>query len=337
MATRKDTAEIVRLERQLATTKEELALWQHKYKFASKELRASDKRANFLADIARPPRERQLEKLKGGGEATAIFVLSDWHAEESVDPETINGLNEHNLELCKLKVENCFKRFLMLTETMRHMTTIDTLVVALLGDMITGKIHDELSETNNLSPTEASLFVSDLIVNGLKFLKKEGNFKQIIVPTCVGNHGRTTKERRIATSYCNSYEWLMYKTLEKYVQIPGVTWKITNGYHNWLDVQGFKVRFHHGDHLNYGGGIGGITIPVNKALAQWNKVRVADYDYFGHFHQYINNIRWCCNSSVIGFNAYALSIKAEYEVPSQTISIISKNRGKVLTDRVFCD
>ena len=117
----------------------------------------------------------------------------------------------------------------------------------------------------------------------------------------------------------------------------GIVWKVEEGYHNWLEVQGHLVRFHHGDSINYGGGVGGITIPVNKAIAQWNKVRTAAYDYFGHFHQSVNMNRWTCNGSLIGYGAYALSIKAECEEPSQTISIVSRKRGKILTDRVFCD
>lgn len=334
---KKELAEQIILERKLQNLQNESKIWKTKYDIVSKELKASDKRANFLADISRPPRQRDLYKIKDSGEATAIFVLSDWHAEETVDPATINGLNEHSLKSCKTKVENCFSRFLIMTDMIRSLTKIDNLVVAALGDFITGYIHEELEENNSLSPTEAVLFVSDLLVNGIRFLKREGKFKSIIVPTCVGNHGRTGKQKRIASAYANSYEWLMYKTLEKYVQEPGVTWKVENSYHNWLNIQGFDVRFHHGDYISYGGGVGGISIAVNKAIAQWNKVQVADFDYFGHFHQFMNSNRCCCNSSVIGYNAYALSIKAEFEVPSQTISVISKNRGKILTDRVFCD
>lgn len=337
MATKDALPEIVRLEQQLATVKSESKVWKNKYDIVNKQLVASDKRANFLADIGRPPRERGLAKIKGSGDATAIMICSDWHVEEEVNPKTINGLNTYTLAIASQRINTVFRRFLMMTDVARAMCTIDTCVIALLGDFISGYIHPELVETNLLSPTEATLFVQDHIVNGIRFLRKEGGFKEIIVPTCYGNHGRTTDKRRCASAYANSYEWLMYKTLEKYVKEPGLTWKVENGYHNWLNIQGYDVRFHHGDELKYQGGVGGITIPINKAIAQWNKVQWADYDYFGHLHQYFNVPRWCCNSSLIGYGAYALSIKAEYEVPSQTISVISKKRGKVLNERLFCD
>jgi hypothetical protein len=40
---------------------------------------------------------------------------------------------------------------------------IDTLVFAILGDMISGYIHDELVESNHLSPTQAVLFAQNLL------------------------------------------------------------------------------------------------------------------------------------------------------------------------------
>ena len=32
------------------------------------------------------------------------------------------------------------------------------------------------------------------------------------------------------------------------------------------------------------GGVGGITIPLNKAISAWNNQRMADYDILGHYH-----------------------------------------------------
>lgn len=37
---------------------------------------------------------------------------------------------------------------------------------------------------------------------------------------------------------------------------------------------------------------------------------------------------WLLNGSLIGYNAFAISIKAPYETPKQTFFLISKKRGK---------
>jgi hypothetical protein len=73
-----------------------------------------------------------------------------------------------------------------------------------------------------------------------------------------------------------------------------------------VDIFGKTVRFHHGHAINYQGGIGGIFIPAFKAISQWDKMRQADVDFFGHFHQHKDGSKFVSNGSLIGFNTYAL-------------------------------
>ena len=68
--------------------------------------------------------------------------------------------------------------------------------------------------------------------------------------------------------------------------------------------------------------------PGGTFLGQWNQARKADLDIFGHFHQSIDGGKFLCNGSMIGYNAFALSIKAEYEPPQQTLFLVDKKRGR---------
>ena len=81
----------------------------------------------------------------------------------------------------------------------------------------------------------------------------------------------------------------------------------------------------------YQGGVGGIYIPVNKSIAQWSKAKHADLDIFGHFHQLRDGGNFLCNGSMIGYNAFALSIKADFEEPKQILTLIDKRRGRTCT------
>jgi len=132
------------------------------------------------------------------------------------------------------------------------------------------------------------------------------------------------------------YRWLARKHAGDQ-KMKSVRWHIGEGYHNWLTLYGRDIRFHHGDAINYWGGVGGITIPVNKAISQWNKIRPADLDWFGHWHQRITMNRWVCNSSLIGFSDYSLMIKAEYEPPSQTLGVFDGRHGLRNTRPIFVD
>lgn len=325
-------------ERKLAQAEDAAKAWKAKYDHAMEELEQAEARTGIMAAINQQIPPDSIKKLKSGGDAIAVLALSDWHVEEHVDPKVINGINEYTPDIAQKRAEAVFRRAAMLIDFARGFSKIDSACVWLGGDFITGYIHQELEEGNFMSPTEAILFVQEMIVKGMRFLKREAGLKNLIIPTSFGNHGRTTEKRRVATSAANSYEWLMYRSLEQHVRDPGWQWKVENGYFNWVNLfDRYDLRFSHGDNIRFSGGVGGITIPVNKALSQWNKIRPASFDYFGHYHQSIDMTRWTCNGSLIGYGPFALSIKAEPEAPSQTLSIISKDRGKILTMRVFAD
>ena len=324
--------ELVRRDRQIAKLKGEVTSLRSKYKHAISELDAWEKRSEILEALEAGGTDKTIRKLAEGSQApsTAILCMSDWHVEEEVRPDLVNGLNEYNLDIAARRVERSFQKGLELIDSWRRTWPIDVLVLAVLGDLISGYIHEELVENNFLSPTEASLFAQEHLHAGIQFLKKEGGVKKIIVPTCFGNHGRTTRKRRIASGYKNSYEWLMYSNMEiMYRQDPQVEWVVGKGYHNLLDLQGVTVRLHHGDGLRYQGGVGGITVPVNKKIAAWNQSRPADLDIFGHWHQFVDHWNWVCGGCLIGFNPYAIEIGASYQPPTQTLVMVSRNHGKV--------
>jgi hypothetical protein len=268
-------------------------------------------------------------------EAVAIALASDWHVEETVTAESTNGLNEFNLAIAKNRIEKFFQAIVRLTEIERHGARIDDLILWLGGDLMTGMIHEELAETNSKTPTETLLWLQERLLAGLALLKP--HFKRILIPTSYGNHGRTTKLPRHATGAKHSYEWLLYKILEgRLAGDQQYEFQIADQYFNFMQVYGRTIRMHHGDGLKYQGGIGGLTVPVEKALASWNKSpNRADLDLFGHWHQYQQSRTWLCNSSLIGYNAYALSIKASFEPPAQTFFLLDKKRGRTMTSPIL--
>ena len=267
------------------------------------------------------------------GEATAVVMASDWHAEETIDPKTVNGLNAFNLKIAETRIKKMFQNAARLTNIQRHGVKIDRLVLFLGGDLMTGYIHEELQENNQLSPTETVLWLLDNIASGLKFLQP--HFSQIVIPCCYGNHGRNTRKPRHATGAANSYEWMLYHLMAR--QLPEYEWHIADGYHLLLDLYNKTIRAHHGDGLKYQGGIGGLTIPVEKAIASWNKGIAADLDIFGHWHQSQQSPKWVCNGSLVGHNAYSVAIKAPYEPPSQTYFLFDKRYGRTGTFPILLD
>jgi hypothetical protein len=307
----------------------ELTALRRKYEAALGELQEKDASIASLTAL-RGVKEKRYRSAKPKGkrpEATAVLVLSDWHCEERVDPETCRGLNSFSLEVADERVKQLVQRATMLIEHEMGLTGIRRVVVAALGDFITGHIHDDLVEMTQLAPLAATRWAQARLGGVIDSMSK---IAPVLVATASGNHGRTTLKPRIATENDHSFEQHMYLTMAAQESRPNVSWQIGKGYLNLVDLDGFKLRCSHGHALRYGGGVGGLTIPSLKAVAAWNVAQRADLDVFGHWHQFLYvPYRFVSNASLIGHNAFADRIKAEYQPPSQTLVVIDHDHHRV--------
>lgn len=269
-------------------------------------------------------------------ESVAVTLWSDWHIEERVKPDTINGLNNFTVAIAKQRIEQLVQATLRLVEIERAATNIDTLVIALLGDFISGNIHEELLETCSLPPIEAAIEAENMIIGGIQYILDNSDLK-LIIPCHVGNHTRITKRVHIATESGNSLETIMYHHIKNHFKDNDrVEVLISPAYLSYVDLWGYTICFSHGHAVKYGGGVGGLTIPLKKAVSQWQKTRRADLYCIGHWHQLLDVGEAIVNGSLIGYNAFAMFIKAEYERPKQAFFIINKRyNAKVLTRSIL--
>jgi hypothetical protein len=325
-------------DRKLLQSAAELTTLRLKYKTALKDIERLERERDTALDLGIiEPCIIRPRQSSGTNEATVFVAASDWHVEEEVDPRRINGLNKFNLEIAQERVTTFWQKVVELTKLLQQDVKIEDVVIALLGDFISGDIHEEVEEVCLLPPTEAVMFALNLITGGLEFLLTHlPKIKKFRLQCHSGNHGRTTKTTRFATENGHSLEYLLYRHLATHFKNnPRVEVEIAEGYHSYVEVYGRTYRFHHGHALNYGGGVGGLTIPTNKAIDGWNKGRPADLDIFGHFHQQFDGNRFLANGSLIGYNSYALSIKAPYDVPKQTMWLCDKKHGRTFTMPIF--
>ena len=319
----------------LRTTKRQLFEQKKKYRDALDKLAELERELTLhqqlseLSKIVIPEKWEVLQK--NGKEAVAFTLSSDWHIDEKVDAEEIGGINEYDPAIGKKRIELYFKYVLRLLNMCRTESVIKRLVVGALGDAISGWIHEELIETNTMTPPEAIIMAFELYVSGFDFLLREGGLDEIDVVCCCGNHSRITQRNQIKRSHKKSYEWLLYQFLVKWYAMKGekrIKFKLPTGYFNWLTVFGKDIRFHHGNRIGYRGGVGGIHIPLRKAIAQWNKAKHADLDILGHWHTREVSRDYVINGSVVGYNEFAESIKADYSPPEQAFFIIHPKYGK---------
>lgn len=331
----------VQIDRERIKDKGELKSTLLKYSHLLKDYENLELRFNTLVDIKRDiettkiiPRNQDRTK----NEATPIVLLSDWHFEETVEPNTINNLNEYNLTIAEKRWFNCIQNSLRLIQIDRNHSEINNLVLWLGGDFMTGYIHEELMESNQLSPTQAVRFAKKNIIAAIEFYLQYGKFQTIDIVCSFGNHGRTTQKKRISTGYKNSYEWMIYHDIADYFSSnKKIRFTIPDGFFTYIDVYEFKCRFWHGDTIKYQGGIGGLTIPLIKAIHRYNQQIQANYNFMGHYHQLHQPTKDCIvNGSGIGFNAYAQSIGAAPEDPVQSYCLIDSKKGMTIKAPIFC-
>lgn len=331
------------LDAKLKTTVKEKRDLQNKYNELIKLFDEQKNQNSVIEQMSKNLDSIELDKINikketSITESTAIIMCSDLHFEETIDPRTVDGLNEYNTDIAKKRFDKLFQNVLRLIEINRHGTEIRQCVLALLGDFISGYIHEELMENNSLSPIEASIQVYKLLANAIEFLIENGKFEKIIVVTNVGNHARTTDKSRISTCVENNFEWLIYNFLvSRFENSDIVQFKLSRGYFNWINIYGYDLRTHHGNYIKYGGGVGGITISANKAIAQWDQSKPAYLDLFAHWHQLISTKKMICNGSIIGYGPYSLSIKASFEKPQQFMFLMSSKHGRTIQMPIFLE
>jgi energy-coupling factor transporter ATP-binding protein EcfA2 len=229
-------------------------------------------------------------------------------------------------------------KFESLSGVESNVADIRRVVVWLGGDFLSGHIHDDTAELAQLAPLAATRWAGERIRGFLDAVA--GQADEVIVATNSGNHGRSTDKLRIGTEMEHSFEQHLYLTLAAAETKPNVRWHVGTGYLNVLDLDGFRVRFHHGHAVKFQGGIGGIHVPLNKSIAAWDATLRADLTCLGHWHQFSwgRSGRYVSNGSVIGHSAYAVRIKANYEPPCQACVVIDHERHEATKAfPLFCD
>ena len=338
-----DTEAASRLEAdaEIARLRSEVASLRSRYKAALAQIDRERERADAIAGLAgmkaKAAKPGRLTKTVKGS-ATVIVALSDWHVEERVDPATVNGLNDYDLDVADKRIAELSERFATLLEHQRQLVKVPRVVVWLGGDFLSGHIHPDTAELAQLPPLSAIRWAGERIRGFLDMVADMAD--EVIVATNSGNHGRSTEKLRVGTELDHSFEQHMYLTMAGQETRQNVRWQVGEGYLNVVDLGGFRVRFHHGHAVNYGGGVGGITIPINKAIASWDRIERADLTVQGHYHQFqwLRAGRYVSNGSLIGHSAYATRIKASYEPPCQAMIVVDHERGEVTDAKpVFCD
>ena len=280
--------------------------------------------------------EFKFNKRKAGTRY-AVALFSDAHIEETVKSASVMGLNEYNVKIARERIEKYFANLVSCLNTDK----VEYLLFASLGDTISGFIHEELSQTNELTPLEATFEAQNLIYNGLKYICDNTELKRIKFVGIVGNHSRVTNKIQHSNGYKMSYEWLMYKNIQKQAELEGLPIEFdipesemaiedTSDGKRFLFIHGFQIKG------SGNGTVCGIYPSLGRLSLKYGKVYKQDKIYLGHFHSCISIPNAVVNGSIIGYNRYALTNGFAYEEPAQMYELYDTNIGQLLTRQIYC-
>ena len=280
--------------------------------------------------------EFKFNKRKAGTRY-AVALFSDAHIEETVKSASVMGLNEYNVKIARERIEKYFANLVSCLNTDK----VEYLLFANLGDNISGFIHEELSQSNELTPLEATFEAQNLIYNGLKYICDNTELKRIKFVGIVGNHSRVTNKIQHSNGYKMSYEWLMYKNIQKQAELEGLPIEFdipesemaiedTSDGKRFLFIHGFQIKG------SGNGTVCGIYPSLGRLSLKYGKVYKQDKIYLGHFHSCISIPNAVVNGSIIGYNSYALTNGFAYEEPAQMYELYDTNIGQLLTRQIYC-
>jgi predicted phosphodiesterase len=268
-----------------------------------------------------------------------VFVLSDTHFDEIVRPEEFFGLNAYDRDIAMLRLQRAFEGAVTLPKNyLGSSLKKDGIVLAHGGDLITGQIHDELTESNEATPPETVLDYLDPMLAGINLLREE--YGRVHVVVCDGNHDRFYKKVRAKRRTVSSWSFLFWQLVAReYRKKSTVTFQIPEGPDTIFPVYDTRILLHHGDQQRGGGGIAGPLTPI--AIGQYRKMRKHndairytgneklrfDLTIQGHIHHRNSLPGVVTVGALKGYDEYASNGNYPFEPASAEMLIITPERG----------
>lgn len=266
--------------------------------------------------------------------ATAVLMLSDLHLDETVNIDEMNGINEYNRAIAERRLHRVVEGVVKLLQRYVAGVELDGLVLAILGDIITGVIHDELARTNEAPPSASVVYWVPILAAAIKYLRDELGIP-IHVPCVDGNHDRFYGKPHHKQRAITSLAWIIYNWLADHLEgEEGITFSLTQANDQIVPVYDTRLLLSHGDQFRSQGGVGGLYPSLLKWLLRMHQQysdTSQDFDYalIGHWHQTLSGQDYFVNGSLKGYDEYAKHLGFSFERPQQSMFLVTPERGIV--------
>jgi hypothetical protein len=259
----------IKLDKKLATYKGEAKYYKKLYDGLLKDTIKQEVIIETIQDYTKGFPSIPLKHLNNSdktpfGHEKQIMVapLSDTHIGEHVFKEQMRGLNEYNFEIFNKRMYGWANQILKHTSYRRQIAPVEELVIPMLGDMISGDIHEELARSNMANCMEQMIRGASIIAQALMYLAP--HYTKIRVPCVVGNHGRMTRKPPMKDKYMD-WDYMLYQWMASFCRNQeNIEFHIPRSFITTFKIHDKVVLITHGDCISGAGSSGAILNSITK-------------------------------------------------------------------------
>lgn len=268
-----------------------------------------------------------------GGPGTPILFTSDFQWGEVIRSAELGGVNSFDRHVASRRYKLLIDKTVMLSYEHMVNPKYDGLIYLRGGDMISGEIHDDLTQTNDLQAIPAVKDVVEHECAGIELLlKKFGRIHLINVP---GNHGRMTVKPHSKGYAERNFDTLTAWWLESiWKKEPRITFQTPESGDALFKVYGYQCLLTHGDRIGSRGGQGfigavaTITRGMKKVADYYASLGVSiDWQFIGHFHEAMEMSYGFANGSLPGLSEFARDMRVVVQPPKQWLLFAHPDHG----------
>ena len=321
------------------------------------DLKAALKKVNANEDIERQamgfkdypfdiPKWTLAPLKKDQHQEVPVLFTSDFQFGEVIDLDEMDGLNEYDVEIACARYESLIQKTVDLCFNFTARPNFPGLIYMRGGDAISGSIHDELAETDELTPPQAVVALAQVEIAGIEMLAE--HFGRVHVISIPGNHDRSTKGKPRAKKYvANSYENMLSAMLQMWFDAKKdrrVTFFTPKSGDAYFPIWDWKCLLTHGDRMGTGGGMGFMG-PIAPIVRGHQKIRQTyqqqnqrlDFIFNGHYHTACEVPGGLANGTLAGYNEYARKIRAMPDSPSQWLFAMHPEWGMTWRRKIYVE
>jgi hypothetical protein len=289
---------------------------------------------------ATPPRWTQPRK-SGKSHRIDTAPLSDVHLTEVVEPQEVEWVNAYNTDIAIKRLNIWAEHVIRLSRDYSAGTVCDGLVVPIVGDIISGIIHEELAKTNDQQILAGCFTAADAICAALNLFAEY--YGKVFVPCVVGNHGRLSPKVSYKGSVQDNFDWMIYQVIARYFSNhKKITVHVSASQEYEYQIYDTKYRLTHGQEFRGGSGIIGCLYPTlrgNKRKRERQSVLGKTYSHLiiGHFHKAVPSVDGVImNGAVKGYDEYAYNNNMIPAPPEQVWFSTDPDHGMTISAKVRC-